>query len=111
MKEKIITEQSSSINKELFLHTYMSYISLSKYLFGKGEEGVYNVNEILKSCKFYKPAKEIAKSLGIDWKNMTHEESNRIMLALLEDFYNAMSEVADKDNLFIEVKLKVIKNK
>lgn len=41
---------------------------------------------------------------------MTHDESNRIMLALLEDTYNAMAAVGDKKNLAIEVKLKVIKN-
>lgn len=108
---KVISETPAEINKELFLKTYMNYIGLSKYLFGKGEDGIYNVNEIPKDNEFYKPAKAIAKSLKISWKNMTHEESNRIMLALLEDSYNAMAEVADKDCLYIEVKLKVLNNK
>lgn len=111
MKEKITVEGSANINKELFLQTYLNYIGLSKYLFGQGDKGIYNINEIPKDNEFYKHAREIAKSLDISWKGMTHEESNRIMLALLEDSYNAMSEVADKDNLIIEVKLKVINNK
>ena len=108
MKGKATIGQSPCINKELSLHTYMNYISLSKYLFGKGDEWIYNVNDIPKDNEFYKPAKEIAKSLNISWNNMTHEESNRIMLALLEKFYNAMSEVADKEDIYIEVKLKVV---
>ena len=78
---------------ELLRTTYMRYIALSKMLFGQ-EETVY----------------AIAKSLGIKWKTMTHDESNRVMLALLEDTYNAMAAVGDKKNLAIEVKLKVIKN-
>lgn len=108
-KEEITVDTMSDIDKELFLQTYMNYVGLSKYLFSKGDEGIYNVNEIPKDNEFYKPAKAITKSLEISWKNMTHEESNRIMLAMLEDAYNAMAEVEDKESLFIEVKLKVIK--
>lgn len=59
--------------------------------------------------KFYAAAKEIAKQIDVDWETMSHEDSNRIMLALLEDTYNAMGKVGDKKNLVIEVKLKIIK--
>ena len=94
---------------ELLRATYMRYIALSKMLFGQ-EESVYDINELKKDNEFYKDAVAIAKSLGIKWKTMTHDESNRVMLALLEDTYNAMAAVGDKKNLAIEVKLKVIKN-
>lgn len=94
---------------ELLRATYMRYIALSKMLFGQ-EETVYDINELKKDNEFYKDAVAIAKSLGIKWKTMTHDESNRVMLALLEDTYNAMAAVGDKKNLAIEVKLTVIKN-
>lgn len=96
-------------NNSPLLKTYMSYMALSKYLFAHGDDGIYNINEIPKDNEFYHPAKRIAKELEIDWKDMSHEESNRIMLALLEDTYNAMKVVADKDKLEIHVKLKVLK--
>lgn len=92
-----------------FYNTYTKYIALSKYLFGSGDKAIYDINEMSKDNEFYNPAKQIAKSLGITWKKMTHEESNRVMLALLEDAYNAMAEVGDKQNLIIEVSLKIIK--
>lgn len=109
MKEKLTVEgQSESHNLPLFKETYLRYIALSKYLFAS-DDPVYDVNEIPKDNEFYKPAKAMAKSLGISWKNMTHEESNRIMLALLEDAYKAMEEVGDKEKLAIEIKLKILK--
>lgn len=102
-------DQIGKHDLKLFHDTYLRYITLSKYLFASGDEAIYDINEIPKDNYFYKPAKAIAKQLGISWAKMTHEESNRIMLALLEDTYNAMAEVGDKKNLVIEVKLKVIR--
>ena len=55
-------------------------------------------------------AKNIADQLGVDWKSMSHEDSNRIMLALLEDTYMAMAKVANRKDLVIELKLKIVKN-
>ena len=40
---------------------------------------------------------------------MSHEESNRIMLALLEDAYKEMATVTDKDKLVLETKLLILK--
>jgi hypothetical protein len=108
-KEGILVEGGSKNDKELFLKTYLNYIGLSSYLFGKGDKGIYNINEMPSKNGFYLPAKEIAKSLEIDWEEMTHEESNRIMLALLEDAYMAMSQVKNNKKLIIEVKLKILK--
>lgn len=54
----------------------------------------------------------IAEQLGISWEAMTHEESKRIMLALLEDYYVAMSKVVNTRRLVIEIRLKIAeKNK
>lgn len=110
MKKSIkVEDQLGNHNLELFRDTYLRYIALSKYLFASGDKAIYDINEIPKDNTFYKPAKQLAKSLGISWSKMTHEESNRIMLALLEDTYNAMAEVGDKSHLVIEVTLKIIK--
>lgn len=93
---------------KLLCSTYIRYIALSKCLFGQ-DDNYYNINELPKDNEFYKDARAMAKSLSIDWKKMSHEDSNRIMLALLEDTYNAMAMVGDKKNLAVEIILKIIK--
>jgi hypothetical protein len=102
-------KRNSSVDLVKLKDTYMRYIALSKYLFASGDSAIYDVNEVPVNNEFHQPAKAIAKSLGIGWEGMTHEESNRIMLALLEDAYNAMAEVEDKENIMIEVKFKIRK--
>ena len=102
---KITVKAPEGIDKKLFLSTYMRYMKLSRELFRNDD--IYNINELPEKNEFYLPAKKMSESFGIDWENMTHEESNRIMLALLEDMYCAMSEVADKDRLVFHVKLEV----
>lgn len=61
------------------------YFELSKYLFG--EDAPLDVNEIPTDNPFYQSAKSIADELGMDWKNMSHEDSNRVMLNLLSDYF------------------------
>lgn len=106
--KKITVEAPEGIDKELFLNTYQKYMRLSKYLFGLGDKAIYNINEMPKSHEFFIQASDLASSLSISWENMTHEESNRIMLALLEDVYNEMSQVGEKERLAIEIKLIVL---
>lgn len=103
------TDELGGHDMETLCSTYLRYTALSKCLFGQ-DENYYNINELPKDNDFYKEARAMAKSLGIDWKKMSHEDSNRIMLAMLEDTYNAMAAVGDKKHLTVEVKLKVIKN-
>lgn len=93
------------------LDVFQKYIRLSKYLFAQTEEFIYDVNEIPKTNEFYKAAKAIAKKFEIDWKTMTHEESNRIMLGLLSDTYNEMAGVCDKDSIVLDTKIRIIKPK
>ena len=79
------------------------FIELSKLLFGMGENSPYDINELKSDNKFYKPAKELAEELEIDWDKMTHEESNRIMLSLLDDYFNRINVDGDyKYSLSIE---------
>lgn len=106
---QIVDETGGKHDLQLFYDTWMRYIELSKYLFGS-KNPIYDINEIPEDNQFYSMAKSIADQLGIDWKSMSHEDSNRIMLALLEDTYVAMAKVANKKDLVIELKLKIVKD-
>lgn len=92
--------------------SYFRYIELSQYLFGSGDAAVYDVNEIPVDNKFYQLARDLADSMNISWESMAHEESNRIMLAMLDDCYNAMSKgisKKDKSKLVIDINFQLLK--
>lgn len=61
------------------------YFELSKYLFG--EDAPQDVNEIPSDSPFYDSAKAISEEMGLDWEGMSHEDSNRVMLNLLSDYF------------------------
>ena len=82
-------------DKKKTLEAFFRYYELSRLLFGQKQNEIYDVTDIPKTNKFYELAKEIAKQLEIDWENMTHEESNRVMLALLEDSFNLIRDIDD----------------
>ena len=104
----VVDESNEKHDTQRFYDTYTRYIALSRYLFGVSEP-INDINEMPKNCIFYADARKIAEELRISWKDMSHAESNRIMLALLDDYYNAMAEVADSKKLAIEVDLKILK--
>lgn len=106
---KTINETEEKRDLQLFYDTYTRYILLSKFLFGK-DSPIYDINEMTPGDNFYPDAMTIARQLNITWDKMTHEESNRIMLAMLEDCYCAMAKVGDKQNLEIQITLKIVKN-
>ena len=68
---------------------WADYINLSKLLFS-GTVDIYNINALDEKNEFYAHAKELAEEMEISWEKMSHEDSNRIMLAMLEDYYNFM---------------------
>ena len=72
----------------------IAYFRLGTILFGQAEPP-YNINELKEDNEFYQPARDLAEELEIDWKKMTHEESNRIMLSLLDDYFNAINVDGD----------------
>ena len=104
-------KKKQEVNAGAVLDVFHKYMRLSKYLFGQSEEYIYNVNEMPEENEFCSPAKKIAKSFEINWKKMTHEESNRIMLALLDDVYNEMAGVCNKDHIVLETKIIIKKEK
>lgn len=107
----MVDETGGNHDLQLFYDTWMRYIELSKYLFAS-KNPIYDINEMPSTNKFYKAAHDIADQLEIDWKGMSHEDSNRIMLAILEDTYKAMAAVdaKNKKNLVIELTLKIKAN-
>ena len=85
----------------------ISYFELSMLLFGMGDKSPYDINELKEDNKFYKPAKELAEELEIDWGKMSHEESNRVMLSLLDDCFNKINVDDDyKINLIVNIEKK-----
>ena len=72
------------------LNSYMRYQRLSKFLFADPDNSPYNINEMDSKNEFYNDAKALAAKMGIDWEKMDHQESNRVMLALLEHCYQSI---------------------
>ena len=91
-KEKMEKKQVDA--QEKATDNMLAYFRLGTILFGQ-EDPPYNINELKEDSEFIQPAKDLAKELGIDWEKMTHEESNRIMLSLLDDYFNAINVDGD----------------
>lgn len=108
VKLDVVDESGSKHDLQLFYDAYTKYLRLSRYLFS-GEEFIYDINEMPGDSDFFTDAVRIAEQLKIDWEHMSYEDSNRIMLALLEDYYQTMAKVANKKKLEIEIKLKIVK--
>lgn len=65
------------------------YFNLSKYLFG--DDAPVDVNEIPKDNPFYETARALSDEMGLDWDNMSHEDSNRVMLNLLSEYFYSIN--------------------
>lgn len=96
-------------DKQKTLEAFFRYYKLSSLLFDRRRDEIYNVTDIPENNEFYKPAMEIAKQLDIDWKNMSHEDSNRIMLSLLEDAFNLICEIENSKSIVLQTKIIVKK--
>lgn len=96
-------------DKQKTLEAFFRYYKLSSLLFDRRRDEIYNVTDIPEEDEFYKPAMEIAKQLDIDWKNMSHEDSNRIMLSLLEDAFNLICEIENSKSIVLQTKIIVKK--
>ena len=65
-----------------------NYFQLSKFLFS--EDAPYDVNEIPQDSPFYESAKAISDEMELDWENMSHEDSYRVMINMLADAFAAI---------------------
>ena len=86
-------------DKKKTLEAFFRYYELISLFFGEKKKQIY----------YYELAKEIAKQLEIDWESMTHEESNRVMLALLEDSFNLIRDIEDSKSIILETKIVIKK--
>lgn len=75
--KKEALEQSQKALEEFF--------NLSKFLLG--DASPYDVNEIPEDNPCYETARAIAEEMELDWEKMTHDESNRVMLNLLSEYF------------------------
>lgn len=75
--KKEALEQSQRAIKDFF--------QLSEYLLG--DNAPYDINEIPEDSPFYETAKAIADECELDWKQMSHEDSNRVMLNMLSEYF------------------------
>ena len=91
---------------QLVVDALQEYLALSKFLFADPDDSIYDVNELEPDEHFYPLAKKLAEELKIGWENMSHEDSNRIMLLMLEKSYQRIKEVSDRPNIVIEFKVK-----
>lgn len=78
--KKEVLEQSQKAIADFF--------QLSKYLLG--EDAPYDVNEIPMENPFYETARSISEEMGLSWDNMEHNDSNRVMLNLLTEYFCAI---------------------
>lgn len=100
-----IVPKNNNKTLEQFFHFY----DLSSLLFDRNKDEIYNVTDIPKDSKFHEEAQKMASQLGIDWNKMSHEESNRIMLAMLEDSFNLIRDIEKAPNIILKVKLQITK--
>lgn len=104
-REKVPKTIIEPPDKQQTLEAFFRYYELSSLLFDQQKDEIYDVTDIPKTNKFYELAKEKAKQLQIDWANMSHEDSNRIMLALLEDSFNLIRNIENSKSITLQLKL------
>jgi len=110
---KNITKQQVFISpkdKQKTLEQFFRYFELSGLLFDRNREEIYDVSDIPVDNKFYKLAQQMAKRLNIKWKGMSHEDSNRIMLAMLEDAFNMIRDIENSKNMVIKTTIQILKS-
>ncbi len=108
MARKKKTEQTLKEPVQIAKEAFEDYLMLSRFLFAIPEESIYDVNELEPDEKFYQLAHDIADELKIGWEDMSHEDSNRIMLLMLERTYQRVRDSIDAKSVIIEYKLKKV---
>lgn len=98
-------------DKQKTLEQFFQYFELSRLLFDRGrKEDIYNVSDIPDDNKFHQIARQTAQELDIKWSRMSHEDSNRVMLAMLEDAFNMIKDIENSKNIILKTTLKIIKD-
>lgn len=101
MNKKDVTV--SPVRKSETLNQFFQYFELSSLLFDSNRDEIYNVTDIPKDDKFYQMAKDTAHDLQIDWGKMSHEDSNRVMLAMLEKSFNLIRDIDQSKRIVLKL--------
>ena len=109
-RKKKIEQKEEVVEEKIMLarDAFQNYLELSKFLFADPDNSIYDVNELEPDEKFYPLAKDISGELKIDWKTMSHEDSNRIMLLMLERAYQKVRDSINAKSVIIEYQLKEV---
>lgn len=99
--KKNIEEIEAEAGKRL-----IDFMALCKCLFGDPEPP-YDINELKPESPYYDMARKLAKDMELDWDLMLHADSNRVMLALLDHYYQEMNV----DDDFVPVLQGIVKLK
>ena len=67
------------------------FFELSNYVLN--DDAPLKANEIPSDNKYHETARQMAEDLEIDWETMTSEESSRVMINLLADYFCNISTV------------------
>lgn len=81
-KKELLEESQKAIGE---------FFNLCSYVLG--EDAPYDVNEIPEDNAFYETAKAISEEMGLDWNAMSHEDSNRVMINLLSEYFLNIRQV------------------
>lgn len=98
-------------DKKKTVEAFFRYYELSSLLFDNSRSEIYNVTDIPADNKFCKMAKQTAKQLKIPWSSMSHEDSNRIMLAMLEEAFNLIRDIENSSQIVLNLTIKTRKKK
>lgn len=93
-------------DKKKTVEAFFRYYELSSLLFDNSRSEIYNVTDIPANNKFSKLAKKTAKELMVTWNTMTHEDSNRIMLAMLEELFNLIRDIEKSSQVTLNLSIK-----
>lgn len=84
---------------------YKDFATLCRAFFGTNP--IDNVKSLDKDSDYYKTAQDIAKEFKMNWDELTPEDSNELIIALLDDYYNRVNVCKDYDYIInITVKSK-----
>lgn len=89
---------------------YEKFIKLCRTLFNHKNDDedapAKKINELItKDSEFYKEATAVAKDCGMDWGNLSAEDSDELELIMLDDRYNGIN-VDGKGNYIININIK-----
>lgn len=82
---------------------YATFAAFCRILFG--DKPVKNINELTAESPFYKDAQSVVKDFELDWDNLTVEDSNEVILVLMDEYYSKIRQ-SDEYDYIIQIGIK-----